>query len=227
MLQILLNIKMLGIEIIKTADFLELLLRFTLNMVAIVIIIRYLYYTSTRRKDYLFTYVLISITVFLLCFLLNNVKLQLGFALGLFAIFGIIRYRTNPIPIREMTYLFVVIGLSVINALANKQISYAELLFSNLIIVLVCFGFEKLWLLKHRSRKTIIYEKIENVHPNNYNVLKKDLEERTGLAIEKIEIGNIDFLRDTARIRIYYYEPDNDINEANDESDLRNNGNNM
>ena len=227
MLQILLNIKMLGIEIIKTADFLELLLRFTLNMVAIVIIIRYLYYTSTRRKDYLFTYVLISITVFLLCFLLNNVKLQLGFALGLFAIFGIIRYRTNPIPIREMTYLFVVIGLSVINALANKQISYAELLFSNLIIVLVCFGFEKLWLLKHRSRKTIIYEKIENVHPNNYNLLKKDLEERTGLAIEKIEIGNIDFLRDTARIRIYYYEPDNDINEANDESDLRNNGNNM
>jgi hypothetical protein len=225
--QILLDIRVLGIEIIKTSDFLELLLRFTMNMVAIIIIIRYLYYTTTRRKDYLFTYILISITVFLLCFLLENVKLQLGFALGLFAIFGIIRYRTNPIPIREMTYLFVVIGLSVINALANRQISYAELLFSNLIIVFVCYGFEKLWLLKHRSRKTIIYEKIENVHPDNYEALKQDLEERTGLTIEKIEIGNIDFLRDTARIRIYYYEGDNDINEANDENYLRSNENNV
>jgi len=226
MLQILLNIQVLGIEIIKIPDFLELLLRFTLNMIAIVIIIRYLYYTSTRRKDYLFTYILISITVFLLCFLLNNVKLQLGFALGLFAIFGIIRYRTNPIPIREMTYLFVVIGLSVINALANKQISYAELLFSNLIIVVTCYGFEKLWLLKHRSRKTIVYEKIENIHPANHEALKQDLESRTGLTIEKFEIGNIDFLRDTARIRIYYYESDNDINEANDENELTRNNNN-
>ena len=228
MLQILLDVKLLGIDIIKTPDFLELLLRFTLNMVAIVIIIRYLYYTSTRRKDYLFTYILISITVFLLCFLLENVKLQLGFALGLFAIFGIIRYRTTTIPIREMTYLFVVIALSVINALANRQISYAELLFSNFIIVFACYGFEKLWLLKHRSRKTIVYEKIENVRAENYQILKQDLEERTGLSIEKIEIGNIDFLRDTARIRIYYYEPDNDINEANDENELnRSNDNNI
>ena len=226
MLQILLDIELLGIEIIKTSDFLELLLRFTLNMVAIVMIIRYLYYTSTRRKDYLFTYILISITVFLLCFLLENVKLQLGFALGLFAIFGIIRYRTNPIPIREMTYLFVVIGLSVINALANKQISYAELLFSNLIIVVACYGFEKLWLLKHRSRKTIVYEKIENIHPANHEALRQDLEARTGLTIEKFEIGNIDFLRDTARIRIYYYESDNDINEANEENELTRNNNN-
>jgi len=227
MLQILLDVKLLGIDIIQTPDFLELLLRFTLNMVAIVIIIRYLYYTSTRRKDYLFTYILISITVFLLCFLLENVKLQLGFALGLFAIFGIIRYRTTTIPIREMTYLFVVIALSVINALANRQISYAELLFSNFIIVFACYGFEKLWLLKHRSRKTIVYEKIENVRAENYQALKQDLEERTGLSIEKIEVGNIDFLRDTARIRIYYYEPDNDINEANEENELnRNNDNN-
>src|SRR6056297_1606436 len=143
MLHTLLDIKLLGIDMIQTSDFLELLLRFTLNMVAIVIIIRYLYYTSTRRKDYLFTYILISITVFLLCFLLENVKLQLGFALGLFAIFGIIRYRTTTIPIREMTYLFVVIALSVINALANRQISYAELLFSNFIVVFACYGFEK------------------------------------------------------------------------------------
>lgn len=228
MLQILLNVKLLGIDIIKTTEFLELLLRFTLNMAAVVIIIRYLYYTSTRRKDYLFTYILISITVFLLCFLLENVKLQLGFALGLFAIFGIIRYRTTTIPIREMTYLFVVIALSVINALSNRQISYAELLFSNFIIVFACYGFEKLWLLKHRSRKTIVYEKIENVRAENYQALKQDLEERTGLSIEKIEIGNIDFLRDTARIRIYYYEPDNDINEANDENELnRSNDNNI
>ncbi|PLX10539.1 MAG: DUF4956 domain-containing protein, partial [Marinilabiliales bacterium] len=180
------------------------------------ILVRYLYYPTARRKDYLFTYLLISATVFLLCFLLENVKLQLGFALGMFAIFGIIRYRTNPIPIKEMTYLFMVIGLAVINALSNKKVSYSELLFTNLIILFVVFGLERLWLLKHESSKIIIYEKIELIKPEKYKELMADLEERTGLNIRRIEVGRVNFLEDTAKLKIYYFENEN-INAADQE----------
>ena len=171
---------------------------------------RYIYYPITRNKDYLFTYLLISLTVFLLCFLLDNVKLQLGFALGLFAIFGIIRYRTDPIPIKEMTYLFLVIGISVVNALANRKISYAELIFANLLLVFVTYGMEKLWLLKHESRKNITYEKIDLIKPEKRNELIEDLSNRTGIDIIRVEIRRVDFLRDIANIRIFYYDDDPD-----------------
>jgi len=206
--------KLFNMDIINVSDFVELIIKFIFNTAVILVLVRFLYYSVTNRKDYLFTYIMIGATVFLLCFLLENVKLQLGFALGLFAIFGILRYRTNPIPIREMTYLFMVIGISVINALANKKVSYAELLFTNIGIVLVVWLFEKVFFLRHLSVKTVIYEKIELIKPKFYNELIKDLEERTGLTIQKIEVGRINYLRDSARIKIYYYEKDNMINQA-------------
>lgn len=206
----------LGIELFDKEDFLELVFRFALNSFFIFLISKYLYYNATRRKDYFFTYILIASVVFVLCFLLDNVKLEIGFALGLFAIFGIIRYRTQQIPIREMTYLFLVIGVSVVNALSNSKISYAELIFANFILVGITFLLEKTWHLKHESQKNIEYEKIELIKPENRKKLIEDLEQRTGLKINKLEIGNIDFLRDTAKIRIYYYEPDYKINLADD-----------
>lgn len=206
-----------GVKLINIEDFVELLLRFTLNMTVIIILVRYLYYKLTNRKDYLFTYFLISTIVFLLCYLLENVKLELGFALGLFAIFGIIRYRTRQIEIKEMTYLFLVIGVSVINALANKKVSYAELLFTNAALVVVTYLLEKVFLLKHESAKTIAYEKIELVKPENYQLLIEDLESRTGLKINRAEVGRIDFLRDAARVKIYYYASENTINSADEE----------
>jgi len=198
----------LGTPVFDKEDFWKLLIKGLFNLLIILVIVRYIYYPVTRNKDYLFTYLLISLTVFLLCFLLDNVKLELGFALGLFAIFGIIRYRTDPIPIKEMTYLFIVIGISVVNALSNKKISYAELVFANLMIVFVTFGMERLWLLKHETRKNIIYEKIELIKPENKEELLADLKERTGLDIIRYEIRRIDFLRDIANIRIFYYEDD-------------------
>ena len=176
------------------------------NLAIITIIVRYIYYPITRNKDYLFTYLLISMTVFILCILLDNVKLQLGFALGLFAIFGIIRYRTDPIAIKEMTYLFLVIGISVVNALSNKKISYAELIFANLLIVFLTYGLERIWLLRHESRKNIIYEKIDLIKPENKDKLMADLKERTGIDIIRVEIRRVDFLKDIANIRIFYYE---------------------
>jgi hypothetical protein len=217
MLRSILNIQdytALGLDIIHIPDFLTLLLRFSINMLVVVVIVRGLYYPAARRKDYLFTFLLISTIVFLLCILLESVKLQLGFAFGLFAIFGILRYRTNAIPIKEMTYLFVLIAISVINALANKKVSWTELLFTNLIILGIIYGLERLWLLKHESSKVIIYEKIDLIKPEKYDLLKKDLEERTGLKINRIDIGRIDFLRDTAKLVIHYFE--SDVNQADD-----------
>jgi hypothetical protein len=117
-----------------------------------------------------------------------------------------------------MTYLFILLGISVINALANKKISWAELLFTNAALVFIIYGLERLWLLKHESSKNIIYEKVDMIVPEKREELKKDLEARTGLKINRIEIGRIDYLRDTARIIIYYYEQDSKINMA-DESD--------
>jgi len=217
MLHSLLSIKdytALGLDIIHVPDFLTLLLRFSMNILSVVVIVRGLYYPLAKRKDYLFTFIMISTVVFLLCILLESVKLQLGFAFGLFAIFGILRYRTNAIPIKEMTYLFVIIGISVVNALANKKVSLAELLFTNLIILGIIYGIERLWLLRHESSKVVIYEKIDLIKPEKYELLKKDLEERTGLKINRVEIGRIDFLRDTAKLVIHYYE--RDVNLADD-----------
>ena len=198
--------KLFGIRLIDINDFAELLIRFSFNFIIVVWLVRYIYYPITRRKDYLFTYLLFSVIVFFLCQLLSSVKLGLGFALGLFAIFGIIRYRTDPIPIKEMTYLFIVIGIAAINGLANKKISFAELMFTNIVVVGITYGLEKIWLLKSESRKTIEYEKIELIKPENHALLMEDLKERTGLNIHRFEIGRLDFLRDTARIRVYYYE---------------------
>ncbi len=130
--------------------------------------------------------------------------MELGFALGLFAVFGILRYRTEPIPIKEMTYLFIVIGLAMINALANKKISWAELMFVNSTILLVTFSFEKLWFNNEVQSKNIVYERIDLIKNSHRIAMIEDLRDRTGLDIVKIQVGKIDFLRDTATVTIFY-----------------------
>lgn len=200
------TLKFMEIPVLEVEDMLRLFIRFFFNIAIVLLIVRFIYYPISRRKDYLFTYVLISITIFFLCSLLENVRLELGFALGLFAIFGIIRYRTDPIPIKEMTYLFLVIGVSVINALANKKVSHTELILTNFAIVLASYALERVFLLKHETTKKIKYERIDLIVPERYDDLLADLTERTGLNINRVEIGNIDFLRDTANILIFYYE---------------------
>jgi hypothetical protein len=193
-----------GIELIRVPAFMGLAIRFLFNLFVVLIISRYLYYRISKRKDYYFTYILISTTVFFICVLLEHVELELGFALGLFAVFGIIRYRTDPIPIKEMTFLFVIIGISVINALASDIISYAELGFTNFSIILVIWAMERVWAVKQVLQKRIIYENIELIKPEYSEELKDDLEKRTGLEITKVEIGDINFLRDTVDITIVY-----------------------
>ncbi len=206
------KIKWGSLEIIDFASFFELVGRFALNLIVILILVRWLYYTTARRKDYLFTYILISCVVFLLCYLLASVKLQIGFALGLFAIFGIIRYRTDAMPIKEMTYLFIIIAVSVINALADTESSVADILFTNVAIVAITYALEKTFLLKHESSKIINYEKLNLIKPENYNDLIRDLQERTGIMkIKRIEIGKIDLLKDTCLLTIFYEDTGNKI----------------
>jgi hypothetical protein len=185
-------------------DLYELLIRFGVNMLFITIIIRYIYYRKTSNKDYLFTYYAISVISFMICFALKKLDIDTGMGLGLFAIFGIIRYRTDTVRIREMSYLFIAIGLSVINSLSGKQISILEIAFINGIVTLMVLGLEYWWLMKQETVKTILYEKIENIKPENYKLLIEDLTTRTGLKIVKAEVGKIDFLKDTAQIKIYF-----------------------
>jgi putative effector of murein hydrolase LrgA (UPF0299 family) len=185
-------------------DFYKMIFRFGINIYFLTLIIRYLYYKNARNKEYFFTYYMIGVIVFFLCFTLKKFELDLGMALGLFAIFGILRYRTNSIEIKEMTYLFVIIGVSVINSLANKKMSYAEILTANSVVVIALYLTEWFWTLKHLISKVVIYEVIENIKPENYDLLKADLEERIGVEIQQINIGDVDFLKDTAEITIRY-----------------------
>ncbi len=198
------NLRFLGIKIINVSDFSELFFRLLLNLLVSFIVVQYMYARNSRRKDFYFSFLAVGTIVFLLSFLLNSVKLELGFALGLFAIFGIIRYRTDAIPIKEMTYLFVVIGISVINALANKKVSYAELAFTNSAIVFGLYILEKRLMLKQEGSIRLIYEKIENIHADKKDILLDDLKARTGINIKRYEINKIDFLKDIADITLYF-----------------------
>jgi hypothetical protein len=201
--------KFAGMELVDLTNFLVLAGRFTLNLIAIMILVRWLYFSTTKRKDYLFTYILISTIVFLLCYMLENVILEIGFALGLFAIFGIIRYRTQTIAIKEMTYLFLIIGISVMNALTKTSTSILEITFSNFVIIFITYGLEKIWLLKHVSSKEIAYEKIDLIRPEHHPELIEDLQLRTGISkISRVEIGEIDFLRDICHLKIFFETSD-------------------
>ncbi|MEI7501679.1 MAG: DUF4956 domain-containing protein [Paludibacter sp.] len=192
----------MGIPLFDADALIQLFLRFGFNMLICWIIIRYFYYRKNERKDFVFTFTLFSVTIFLLIFLLNSVKLQIGMGLGLFAIFGILRYRTEQVSIREMTYLFAIIAISVINGLAMTM-SYSAILVTNLIFVGVTL-LESRIVSKQTSSKVILYEKIELIRPENEAELIADLEQRTGLSIINVEVGHIDFLRDVAYLKVCY-----------------------
>ncbi len=184
-------------------DLIGLMFHLALNLITLTIIIRFLYYPVTRRKDFFFSFFLTGIIIFFFCYLLSNVQLQFGFVIGLFAIFRIIRFRTDSISVKEMTYLAIIIGISVINALLK---AIPELLFTNIVIIVIIYCLEYFWLRNKENSKIILYEKIDLIKPENYNLLLDDLKNRTGINIHRLEIGKIDFLHDTAQIRIYFIE---------------------
>ena len=196
-------------------DFYKMLLRLSINMLYLTAIIKLSYYRFSKKTEFLFTFYLVGIVVFFLCFTLKKYELDLGLALGLFAIFGIIRYRTDPLKVREMTYLFVVIGVSIINALSNKKMSYVEILLANSFITVSIYYLDRYWsqqrltpkektMPKDFGIKDIVYNSLENIKPEQFELLKNELEDSLGLEILKLDINEVDFEKQTAKIKIRY-----------------------
>jgi len=197
-----------------------LLSRFVFNLAVTVIIVRYIYYRKHPRKDYLFTYFIINSVIFLMAYLLSGVELKLGFAFGLFALFGILRYRTNPLNIKEMTYLFVVIGIAVVNSISDQYIPYAEIILANVLIVVILYLLEFAFRLSHESSKKVLYENLNLIPPIREKELLDDLRTRTGINIHRVEVISVNFNRGTARLLIYYYEKNKVFNASEREYNL-------
>lgn len=198
----------------------ELAIRFILNLLVCWVIVQFFYYKKSRRRDYYFTFMAFSSAMLMLLYIMGNVEVGVGLTLGLFAIFGVIRYRTETVPIREMTYLFVIIALAAVNGLApiekligatsadpHYELSWSAVgltVLVNALVVCLIWVLESEKLLKHTSTKLILYDRIELIVPERRAELVADLEKRTGLKVDNLEIGHIDFLRDAAFIKIYY-----------------------
>jgi len=186
------------------SPFVEQLARFALNLVITVVIVRFIYYPKQRDKNYIFTLFALNTVIYLVIGLMQTSEISVGVGFGLFAIFSILRYRTDTIPIREMTYLFVLIALPVINSILLSEQAYSQFIIANLGTISVLFVLESGWGFTYEVRKAITYERIELIRPENWGDLMNDLKARTGLPITRIEIGRLNFLRDSAEIHIYY-----------------------
>ncbi|MFN8350956.1 MAG: DUF4956 domain-containing protein [Flavobacteriales bacterium] len=198
-------IKVFGMRLFHE-DLWELLFKFGLDALVLFVLIRVIYYPIHRKKENLFTYFVFNVLIFFLCVLMNNVKLSMGFGFGLFAVFSIIRYRTEQLSVKDMTYLFAVITLAVINALVSKKVSLVELLFTNATILALVYIMEHLWLTRHEAMRQLIYERIDLIKPQNRDKLFADLQERLGIKPSRVEIGRIDLLRDTVQLRVFFFE---------------------
>ncbi len=195
--------ELLGLkELIDVDDFGKLAARMVVDLVCVFFVVRrYAKGDDAAGHDYRLTYYLFNIITFSLCFLLRKVPIELGFALGLFAVFGILRYRTEPIGVRDLTYLFVVIGLAILNAVTNKKVSLAELMLVNVVIVSATA------LLERRPRVQtfmLIYDDLSVIQDGDMNALRLDVAERTGTAVERVLIARVDLLRDTATLVVHH-----------------------
>lgn len=202
------------------------MVRFFICLLVNWLIVHFLYFKKGKRRDFYFTFIIISVAIFFLVYLMMGMdrgKATMGVGLGLFGIFSIMRYRTDTMPVREMTYLFVVVCLSVVHAMADTLgvddlggmigTPLVELVVIDLITIAAIFVFERQ--LKVEASKLIQYDRIELIKPERRQELIADLEERTGLQVLRVDVGAIDFLRDMAMLRVYYEADgiaDKDIN---------------
>lgn len=197
-------------EVAGHADLMDFVLRYGLNLVAIVILVRFIYYPRHRNQDFVFTFFLFNTLNFLICFLLSSVKLKMGFAFGLFAIFSILRYRTVTVPIREMGYFFLSVAMAIINSLGQTEDGWWLLLIANTLILAMSFLLDRQLSLDHENFKEINYERIELIHPDKRDDMIADLQNRTGLPIHRVELIRVDFLKDVAQINAFYYSKQNE-----------------
>jgi hypothetical protein len=179
--------------------------RAIIDFVTIVLLVGLIYYPKHKNKDFIFNFVLFNIVNFMICSLLGAVKIKIGFAFGLFAMFSIIRYRTIAISIKDMGYFFVCVALGMINSLASVEDGYYVLIICNAVILLLTFLLERLDFLKNENNKDIVYDNVELIKPDNKLLLIQDLKLRTGLNIHKVDVISIDYLKDTALLKAYYF----------------------
>lgn len=209
--------ELIGITFFDSKQFVSLVIRFVINFIVVAVIARYFYFPKSNRRDYMFVFIIMSISIFMLVTLMEGDVMNTGAALGLFAIFGIIRYRTEAVPIREMTYLFMLVAVSVVNAMARAEyhpksdywsgVGLLTIVFANLMFIMLAWLFESSKLVSSNCSKYIKYDNVALIAPDKREELKADLEKRTGLKILKVEVGMIDFLKDSCLIRIYYDDP--------------------
>ncbi len=203
-----------------SSEFMHMLVRFIICVAVNWVIVDLLYYKKSKRRDFFFTFMLIGVAIFFIVFFMIFVledmkgKTGIGVGIGMFGIFSIMRYRTDAMPVREMTYLFIILCLSVVNALASTM-PLAELLITNMLIVVVVWLCESL--LKVVPYKLIQYDRIELTKPERHDDLIADLRERTGLDVINVEVGGIDMLRDMAVIKVFYNSHDNTVSNSVDE----------
>lgn len=193
---------------------LELIIRFGINILAVFILVRLIYYPRHKNKDFLFTFFLFNSLNFLICFLLSATKIKIGFAFGLFAIFSIMRYRTVVVPVKEMGYFFVCVAIGIINALATVDDNYIILIACNVFILGLTLILDRFINLSHENVKEVVYERIDLITPDVRTEMLDDIRRRTGLPVHRVDIIRIDFLKDVAIIHCYYYAKENETKMA-------------
>jgi hypothetical protein len=191
-------------------EFSSFILGFGFNFLIAFLVVRFIYYPSTHNKRYVFTYLAFNTLIFFVLSFMSAINIGLGVGFGLFAIFHILRYRTDPVPIREMTYLFIISALPLMNSAAASGKVWPQLVVANLAVLAILWILEKEWGFHYEASKRIIYEKIDLIRSDKRPELLADLESRTGLKVKRILVGKVDFLHDTAELKIYYDDPSQD-----------------
>ena len=190
--------------------FSNIFIRFIFNLFIAFVIIKLIYHRDYKGNDFVFTYFMFNTLIFFFAYILGNLDINMAFGFGLFAVFAILRYRTDPIPIKEMTYLFIVITIGVINALSGNQVVFIELLFANVTIVLLTFLLERHWVNNlpdnGLSSKTVVYNNMEMIKPENHQSLIDELAQKTGLSIVSCKIGRLNFVENQVNVKLYYKE---------------------
>lgn len=190
--------------------FSNIFIRFSFNLFIAFVIIKLIYHRDYKGNDFVFTYFMFNTLIFFFAYILGSLDINMAFGFGLFAVFAILRYRTDPIPIKEMTYLFIVITIGVINALSGNQVVFIELLFANVTIVLLTFLLERHWVNNlpdnGLSSKTVVYDNMEMIKPENHQALIDELAQKTGLSIVSCKIGRLNFVENQVNVKLYYEE---------------------
>ncbi len=190
-----------------TNEFQDFLIGAGVNLAVAVVIVRFIYYPLTHDKTYVFAFLVFNTVIFFVMSMLTSIELSLGVGFGLFAIFTVLRYRTEEIPIREITYLFAIMALPVMNASFASGHNLDRLAVANVVTVAVLYILEREWGFRFTGKSRVTYERIDLITPANYDLLLDDLRTRTGLHVTRVDVGRINFLRDTAELTIHYDVP--------------------